>query len=278
MKRKEWRKRVRGTKKQIGKSFPIMPSTQKMKANLPTISKTRHGIAISSPERAIELSLRKINTGELIPKETVPIHKMPLSERADYFVDLIKRGHTIPPILVHKLPNGKYEILDGHARVEAYRRLGITEIPAVNNDVLKSLGRAATIAGRAVTKGARITGKVVGYGLRAGEKFGQAAEAGLEQAGRIGRAYRGEISEREKLAHEERLARIRAGREEPKRATEVTVHIGREEEVAKLKQKISKLESRLKKTRDIKKKQTMQERLGRWKEALRRTVGAKKIS
>jgi hypothetical protein len=55
-----------------------------------------------------------------------------LHKRADKFVDMYKKGSTdVPPITVYKLPNGKYEIHDGHARVAAFRKLGIKKIPAI---------------------------------------------------------------------------------------------------------------------------------------------------
>ena len=56
-----------------------------------------------------------------------------LDRRAEHFVDMYKNGQTIAPILVHRLPSGEYRILDGHARAEAYRRLGVTSVPAIEN-------------------------------------------------------------------------------------------------------------------------------------------------
>jgi hypothetical protein len=59
-----------------------------------------------------------------------------------YFIGMYENGKVIPPILVHKLPNGKYVVIDGHARVEAYRRLGVKEILAVENSMTTDMSEA----------------------------------------------------------------------------------------------------------------------------------------
>jgi hypothetical protein len=87
---------------------------------------------VEHPARTVELKLVNVPVNEVQFSESRPVN---LDERASYFVDMYKQGKTIPPILIHKLPRGKYEVIDGHARLEAYRRLGVTEIPAVENSV-----------------------------------------------------------------------------------------------------------------------------------------------
>lgn len=44
----------------------------------------------------------------------------------------IYKDGNVPPISVEKLPNGKIEIVDGKHRLQAYRELGIKEIPIAN--------------------------------------------------------------------------------------------------------------------------------------------------
>jgi hypothetical protein len=217
-----WRTRTRGSRRQIGSKFQLRTtSMQGERSRLPTISgRPRGHLIVSQPERVVRLSLIKARTDELVPREKHPVN---LEERAQYFMDAYKRGLTIPPILVHRLPNGKLEILDGHARVEAYRRLGVTEIPAIENGILESLGKGARAIGHAVASGARVASqygqKALKYGERAakyGEKVvshvGKAAEETLSQAGRISRAYGGTVAPREELEHEERVVQIRARR------------------------------------------------------------------
>lgn len=41
----------------------------------------------------------------------------------------IKRGDKLPPILVRRFENG-YQVLDGHHRYEAYKQMGVKQIPA----------------------------------------------------------------------------------------------------------------------------------------------------
>lgn len=212
LRNKAWRTRTHGTRKQVGQKFLIrQTSMQGAKAHLPMITgHVRGHLDVSQPSRVVRLALIKVNTAQLVPRETHPVD---IERRAQYFVDAYKRGLTIPPILVHRLPDGTFEIIDGHARVEAYRRLGITQIPAIENSVLESLGKGAKAVGKAITSGAKFAERAGRYGYRTGMKLGKATEEVLEQTGRLSRAYRGEISEREKLAHEERLAEIRARRE-----------------------------------------------------------------
>jgi hypothetical protein len=52
---------------------------------------------------------------------------------------MYNEGETIPPILFHRMEDGKIKILDGRARLEAFRRLGIPRIPAVENGILSSI-------------------------------------------------------------------------------------------------------------------------------------------
>ena len=44
-------------------------------------------------------------------------------------VDGLKKGDTLPPLLVRKYKNG-YQVLDGHHRFWAYKLLGVKSIPA----------------------------------------------------------------------------------------------------------------------------------------------------
>jgi hypothetical protein len=54
-----------------------------------------------------------------------------LYKRAKDFLKMKKRGETIPPIVVYENSDGSHEIHDGHARVVAFRRMGIRDVPAV---------------------------------------------------------------------------------------------------------------------------------------------------
>jgi ParB-like chromosome segregation protein Spo0J len=132
----QWRKRTHGTRRQLGKSFILLPSQQKLKSRLPMISGKKRFIKrlivpTANPCRKVLLSLKHIDLSKLVPSEKKPID---LERRAQYFVDMHNEGRTIPPILIHKLRDGSYQILDGHARVHAYRKLGIAKIPAVENE------------------------------------------------------------------------------------------------------------------------------------------------
>jgi hypothetical protein len=86
---------------------------------------------------------------------------------------------------VHKLPNRKYEVIDGHARLEAYRRMGITEIPAVENSVLeviKRIGKGAVKVAGAVSSGVVKGAEAVGRAGETVEELREAYRTGKEES------------------------------------------------------------------------------------------------
>jgi hypothetical protein len=160
-----WRTRTRGSSRQIGSKFQIKTtSMQGDKAHLPRITGHIRGhLDVTQPKKVVRLELIKVKTARLVPRESHPVD---LDVRANYFVDLYKHGETIPPILVHRLSNGRYVIIDGHARVRAAQILGLKELPAVENDILQSLGKGARKMGKAMVSGARIGARVAKFGAR----------------------------------------------------------------------------------------------------------------
>lgn len=138
------------------------------------VAKSLHGkgdvVTVSTPSRTTNLKLTTVKTDEVKFSEAEPHN---LTERAAYFEGQIKQGKTVPPILVHKLTDGKYQVVDGHARLQAYRNMGVKEVPAVENsigEVLgkigKGLGRAAKIGAKATVHGARFDAKAARFGAR----------------------------------------------------------------------------------------------------------------
>lgn len=81
------------------------------------------------------ISTKRINATENPGKD--------FNSRVTHFEKVYKQGETIPPILVHKNDEGTYNVLDGHARLEAYRRMGIKRIPVVENLFGQIAGKAA---------------------------------------------------------------------------------------------------------------------------------------
>lgn len=70
---------------------------------------------------------KNIPVSSIVFNESSPVD---LDRRAKYFMNMHRKGEFIPPIAVVR-SGGKYVVVDGHARVEAYRKLGIKNIPAV---------------------------------------------------------------------------------------------------------------------------------------------------
>lgn len=119
------------------------------------------------PSKTIKLEIINLDLNKITPGDYVEPN---FEQRVQYFIDSYKNGQSIPPVFVHKLPNGEYKVLDGNARIEAFRRLGVTTVPAVENTLGESLAklghvtlRGAKAAGQFAVKSA----KAVGRGVKA---------------------------------------------------------------------------------------------------------------
>jgi len=119
--RMRWLTRKQGTSAQIGKPFPLGEKKKLPRLDVPR--RFRQLNAASNVHRII-----RVNPDELVFREKKPVD---LQRRAHYFIRMHMDGRPIPPILVYKIPGGKYKIYDGHARVHAFRLLGIKSIPAI---------------------------------------------------------------------------------------------------------------------------------------------------
>jgi hypothetical protein len=82
----------------------------------------------AKPTELAHERIRSIPINKIVPRE---LHPVDLERRVQYFINLIKEGRVpIGPILVQKKPDGTYFLVDGHARVAAYQRLGFNKIQA----------------------------------------------------------------------------------------------------------------------------------------------------
>lgn len=155
-----------------------------------------HAVQVKIPERTVELKLVQVPVKDLKVTNTKDVE-----ERSKYFLDQYKNGKTIPPILVHRLPDGSLEILDGNARAHAYQKLGVEKIPAVENslsDTLKKIGGGIKSAARTTYHGvrgaARVVGQVAGAPAAVREQYREGKEADLpedvKKARLVARAYR----------------------------------------------------------------------------------------
>ncbi len=102
--------------------------------------------------------------------------------RVQHFIKMYNEGETIPPILFHRMENGKIKILDGRARLEAFRRLGIPRIPAVENGILSSIKSGLTKAFQG-TKGFVAGAKTGAGNWKKGDQPKTVAEAIGRRAG-----------------------------------------------------------------------------------------------
>jgi hypothetical protein len=93
------------------------------------------------PTSVVQKKTVTIPISRIIPRETKPEPGVTESgkaefgtfeDRVQYFMRLIKDGVIpIAPILVQRRPDGSWFLIDGHARVSAYARLGYRNVQAV---------------------------------------------------------------------------------------------------------------------------------------------------
>lgn len=126
---KEWRKRKKTTPcspKQRDQAFVVEPHGDKRNLQ-------KGGLVVVTPPVARRLELSKVGVKELpVTSYTEKSDKARVAE----FIDMIARGIPLAPPVVHKKPDGSYEVIDGKHKVEAYRRMRYKHIPVTLNATL----------------------------------------------------------------------------------------------------------------------------------------------
>jgi hypothetical protein len=126
---KEWRKRKKSTpctKAQRDQAFVVEPRGDKRNLQ-------KGGLVVVTPPVARKLELSKVSIKEL--PVTHYTSKTDIS-RVEEFMDMIARGIPLSPPVIHRKPDGSYEVIDGKHKVEAFRRMGYKHIPVVENATL----------------------------------------------------------------------------------------------------------------------------------------------
>lgn len=80
--------------------------------------------------------IKSIDINSLVPFEDHPFKERNGIEQEE-LLESIKENGLLGPITVRPLPDGKYEIISGHRRVEACKSLGISEISATIKEMSK---------------------------------------------------------------------------------------------------------------------------------------------
>lgn len=80
--------------------------------------------------------MKTIDISLLVPFENHPFKGRSGTEQAE-LLESIKESGVLEPITVRFLSEGKYEIISGHRRVEACKKLGISKIPATIKECSK---------------------------------------------------------------------------------------------------------------------------------------------
>jgi len=180
-------KYVRGSGMHQTSDSPVGRDARRMRARILSgkdatkyrnyVENSLHGeLDVGKFTEPVNLKLVKVKASQL---DALTSTRFDFEESVQFHIDEIRNGRTISPILVHMLPNGRYQVLDGNARAEAYRRLGIKEFPAVENGILRSIGEGAKKLGQYATIGAY---KVAALGARGISKVA----GGLQKVALIG--------------------------------------------------------------------------------------------
>jgi hypothetical protein len=111
------------------------------------VEKAPNGINVIVPKRTAHLKLIEAHTDNVmvIPREGET--QAQLDKRSQHFVDIYVHGGVIPPPMLHTLPDGRIEVIDGRARANAYRILGVKAYPANENDELSDIATSANESG-----------------------------------------------------------------------------------------------------------------------------------
>jgi hypothetical protein len=168
-----------------------------------TVTQQKNGVVVTVPEREVQLRLIKAKTEDVIITPREGEAQEQLDRRSMHFVEMARRGEVIPLPLLHELPNGKLEVVDGRARANAYRMMGAKEFPANENGILSDIGKhitsgvnwAAKTAGQAVGTGVASVKSGYSVAKAEGEAAKAEAEAALEEK-------RAELAERKASAAE----------------------------------------------------------------------------
>ena len=80
--------------------------------------------------------IKNIEISSLVPFENHPFKERSGIEQQE-LTESIKENGLLEPIIVRSFPAGKYEIISGHRRVEACKKLGLSKIPATIKELSK---------------------------------------------------------------------------------------------------------------------------------------------
>jgi hypothetical protein len=117
-----------------------------------TVTGTKNGVDVVVPQRTVELKLIEAEDSNILIEPREGETQSELDKRSQHFVEVYRRGGIIPPPLLHKLPDGRMEVVDGKARANAYRMLGVKKYPANENSILDMFNSSRSGTSHALDK------------------------------------------------------------------------------------------------------------------------------
>jgi hypothetical protein len=138
------------------------------------VKSTKRGIDVEVPQRTVELRLIQAEDKDVVITPREGETQQQLDKRSQHFVEVYRRGGLIPPPLLHQLPDGKFEVVDGKARANAYRMLKVQSYPANENGILSDIGKGFA---NAVRGGAKLAGEAIGTGVASAKNQYHATKA-----------------------------------------------------------------------------------------------------
>jgi len=180
----KWKTRKRGSSRQRGKPFFV--SDQSLRAKKLRLPKIQGAVTPYPTGKVVNYTIENMPIEELSTRNTIIQDPNPknFEARVNHFITLYKNGETIPPILFHRLKDGRIQILDGRARMEAFRRMKVSKIPAVENGMLDTFKSGVKRSAGILRKGASKTIAVTKKGVVTGKKVVGKSESGILQTAR----------------------------------------------------------------------------------------------
>ena len=123
-------------------------------------SSTQEDLAVSSETQVVEIPIEELHEFKNHPFKVLDDEKM------DETIASVREKGILEPIKVRRRPEGGYEIISGHRRVHAAKRIGLRTIPAIVKDVDDDLATIMMVDANVQREEILLSEKVKALGMR----------------------------------------------------------------------------------------------------------------